>query len=189
MRKELHVEPPKPKATRERAVAGALQPGDKVALFGQDGHGELVGVKGQTAEVMFGGLKTLVKINQLEKLGRAEIKERELASKSKAGRLSGGKSSSGGGGNGVNITDRMAGFSPTLDLRGERAEDALTKTMSFVDDAVMLGMSEVKFLHGRGNGVLRQVVRDYLRSQRAVASVADEHADRGGDGVTIAVLK
>ncbi|WP_239691970.1 Smr/MutS family protein [Hymenobacter coccineus] len=89
----------------------------------------------------------------------------------------------------MNITDRMAGFSPTLDLRGERAEDALTKTMSFVDDAVMLGMPEVKFVHGRGNGVLRQVVRDYLRSVKAVASVADEHADRGGDGVTLAVLK
>ncbi|MEJ7663297.1 MAG: Smr/MutS family protein [Hymenobacter sp.] len=54
----------------------------------------------------------------------------------------------------MNITDRMAGFSPTLDLRGERAEDALTKTMSFADDAVMLGMPEVKFVHGRGNGVL-----------------------------------
>ena len=186
VRQELQIEPPKPKATRERAEAGALQPGDKVALFGQDGYGEVVSVKGNTAEVMFGGMKTLTKLNQLEKLGRAEIREREQAAKAKTGRLSGGSS---GGGNGVNITDRMAGFSPTLDLRGERAEDALTKTMSFVDDAVMLGMPEVKFLHGRGNGVLRQVVRDYLRRQRAVASVADEHADRGGDGVTIAVLK
>ncbi|WP_460502324.1 endonuclease MutS2, partial [Hymenobacter agri] len=156
VKKELQIEPPKPKATRERAVAGALQAGDKVALFGQDGYGELVSVKGQTAEVLFGGLKTLVKVNQLEKLGRAEIREREQAAKSRASKLSGG----GGGGNGVNITDRMAGFSPTLDLRGERAEDALTKTMSFVDDAVMLGMPEIKFLHGRGNGVLRNVVRD-----------------------------
>ncbi|MDQ2792836.1 MAG: Smr/MutS family protein, partial [Bacteroidota bacterium] len=187
VKKELQIEPPKPKATRERAVAGALQAGDKVALFGQDGHGEVISVKGQTAEVLFGGMKTLTKLSQLEKLGRAEIREREQAAKSKAGRLSGGSTSSGG--NSVNITDRMAGFSPTLDLRGERAEDALTKTMSFVDDAVMLGMPEIRFLHGRGNGVLRQVVRDYLRSQRAVASVADEHADRGGDGVTIAVLK
>ncbi len=186
VRTELQIEPPKAKATRERAEAGSLLPGDKVALFGQEGHGELVSVKGKTAEVMFGGLKTLVKIDQLEKLGRAEIRERELAAKTKKTRLSGGSTS--GGGN-MNITNRMAGFSPTLDLRGERAEDAITKTMSFVDDAVMLGMSEVKFLHGRGNGVLRQVVRDYLRSQKAVASVADEHADRGGDGVTIVVLK
>ena len=187
VRKELHIEPPKPKATRERAETGGLHPGDKVALFGQNGHGEVVSVKGNTAEVLFGGMKTLTKVSQLEKLGRAEIREREQATKAKAGKLSGGKS--GGGSTGVNITDRMAGFSPTLDLRGERAEDALTKTMGFVDDAVMLGMPEIKFVHGRGNGVLRQVVRDYLRAQRAVASVADEHADRGGDGVTVAVLK
>ncbi|UOQ71257.1 Smr/MutS family protein [Hymenobacter cellulosilyticus] len=61
--------------------------------------------------------------------------------------------------------------------------------MAFVDDAVMLGIPEIKFLHGRGNGVLRQVVRDYLHRVRAAASVADEHADRGGDGATVAVLK
>jgi DNA mismatch repair protein MutS2 len=181
VRKELQIEPPKPRPTRELAATHGLQAGDKVALLGQEGHGEVVSVKGKTAEVMFGGLKTLVKVNQLEKLSRAEIREREQAAKATAA-----KSATGGN---INMTSRMADFSPTLDLRGERAEDALTKTMSFVDDAVMLGMPEIKFLHGRGNGVLRQVVRDYLRSQRAVASVADEHADRGGDGVTIAVLK
>jgi DNA mismatch repair protein MutS2 len=181
VRKELQIEPPKARPSRELAEAGELQPGDKVALIGQEGHGEVVSVKGKTAEVLFGGLKTLVKVAQLEKLGRAEIKEREQAAKSAAAKL-------GMGGN-MNMTSRMADFSPTLDLRGERAEDALHKIMAFVDDAVMLGMPEIKFLHGRGNGVLRQVVRDYLRSQRAVASVADEHADRGGDGVTIAVLK
>ena len=181
VREELKIEPPKARPTRELAATDDLQPGDKVALLGQDGHGEVVSVKGKTAEVMFGGLKTLVKVAQLEKLSRAEIREREQAAKAAFAKLP-------TGGN-MNMTSRMADFSPTLDLRGERAEDALTKTMSFVDDAVMLGMPEIKFLHGRGNGVLRQVVRDYLRRQRAVASVADEHADRGGDGVTIAVLK
>ena len=84
VRTELQIEPPKPKATRERAEAGGLQPGDKVALFGQDGHGEVVSVKGNTAEVMFGGMKTLTKLSQLEKLGRAEIREREQAAKAKS---------------------------------------------------------------------------------------------------------
>ena len=185
VREELHIEPPKATPTRELASESDLQPGDKVALLGQDGYGELVGVKGKTAEVLFGGLKTLVKVAQLEKLSRAEIRDREAAAKAAAGKLSGGLRT---GGN-MNITSRMADFSPTLDLRGERAEDAVTKTMAFVDDAIMLGIPELKFLHGRGNGVLRQVVRDYLRTQRAIASVASEHADRGGDGVTIAVLK
>jgi DNA mismatch repair protein MutS2 len=53
----------------------------------------------------------------------------------------------------------------------------------------MFGIPEIKILHGRGNGVLRQIARDYLRRNRTIASVGDEHADRGGDGVTLAVLK
>ncbi|QIX60088.1 endonuclease MutS2 [Hymenobacter sp. BT18] len=181
VREKLQIEPPKPRPTRELAEAGTLKPGDKVALIGQEGHGELMSVKGKTAEVSFGGMKTLVKVNQLEKLSRSEIREREKEASRKAPAQYAGL--------GLDITGRMSGFNTTLDLRGERAEDALTKVMAYVDDAVMLGISEIKILHGRGNGVLRQIVRDYLRSQRTVASVADEHADRGGDGATVAVLK
>nr|WP_240935678.1 Smr/MutS family protein [Hymenobacter sp. HDW8] len=178
VKKELQIEPPKARATRETADAATLKPGDKVALIGQDGYGEIMSLKGKTAEVSFGGMKTIVKIAQLEKLGRAEIKEREKKAERNAPQ-----------GSGMDMTGRIANFSPNLDLRGERAEDALQKVMAFVDDAVMLGIPEIKFVHGRGNGVLRQITRDYLRSVRSVASVADEHAERGGDGATVAVLK
>jgi DNA mismatch repair protein MutS2 len=181
VREKLQVEPPKARPSRELADVSTLGPGDRVAILGQDGHGEVVSVKGKTAEVLFGGMKTLVKVAQLEKLSRAEVREREATARKAAVANSSGQS--------LDLTGRMAGFSPTLDLRGERAEDALTKLMSYVDDAVMFGVPEMKILHGRGNGVLRQVVRDYLRQTRAVASVGDEHADRGGDGVTLAVLK
>ena len=180
VQKELQPEPPKARPTRELAAADTLQPGDRVAILGQDGHGEVVSVKGKTAEVLFGGLKTLVKVSQLEKLSRAEVREREATAR---------KTAAANTGPSLDLTGRMAGFSPTLDLRGERAEDALTRLMAFVDDAVMFGIPEIKILHGRGNGVLRQVAREYLRRTRAVASVGDEHADRGGDGVTLAVLK
>ncbi|TGD79444.1 endonuclease MutS2 [Hymenobacter wooponensis] len=179
VREKLQIEPPRARATRELADATSLKPGDKVALIGQEGHGEIMSVKGKTAEVSFGGMKTLVKVGQLEKLTRSEIRERE---KEAARRAPAHYS-------GFDTTGKMSSFSPTLDLRGERAEDALNKIMAYVDDAVMLGVPEIKILHGRGNGVLRQVVRDYLHRTRAVASVADEHADRGGDGATIAVLK
>ncbi len=184
VRQELQIEPPQARPTRELAEAGTLQAGDRVAILGQDGHGEVVGVKGKTAEVLFGGLKTLVKVAQLEKLSRDEVREREQTARKTAA----ANANSGSSGR-VDITSRMSNFSPTLDLRGARAEDALTQLMGFVDDAVMLGIPELRVLHGRGNGVLRQVARDYLRQTRAVASVADEHADRGGDGVTVAVLK
>jgi DNA mismatch repair protein MutS2 len=179
VREKLQIEPPKPKATRELAEAGTLKVGDKVALIGQEGYGELMSVKGKTAEVSFGGMKTIVKISQLEKLTRSEIREREKESARRAPAQYAG----------FDTTGKMSSFSPTLDLRGERAEDALTKITAYVDDAVMLGVPEIKILHGRGNGVLRQVVRDYLHRTRQVASVADEHADRGGDGATVAVLK
>jgi DNA mismatch repair protein MutS2 len=181
VREKLQVEPPKARPSRELADPNTLHPGDRVAILGQEGHGEVVSVKGKTAEVLFGGLKTLVKVAQLEKLSRAEVREREATARKTAAANSSGQS--------LDITGRMANFSPTLDLRGERAEDALTKLMSFVDDAVMLGIPEIKILHGRGNGVLRQIARDYLRRNRTIASVGDEHADRGGDGVTLAVLK
>ncbi|MFC5269886.1 endonuclease MutS2 [Adhaeribacter terreus] len=155
-----------------------LQPGDKVTLIGQDSYGELVGIKGKTAEVLFGGMKTIVKLNNLERAaaGAAKMKpEKETAS--------------GSGRSNMNMTSRMADFSPTLDVRGERAEDALTKVMAFTDDAIMLGIPEIKIIHGRGTGILKQMIRDYLRSQREVASVADEHIERGGDGVSVVVLK
>ncbi|GAB3236801.1 endonuclease MutS2 [Hymenobacter seoulensis] len=179
VREKLQIEPPKPKATRELADPSTLKPGDKVALLGQEGHGEIMAVKGKTAEVSFGGMKTIVKVNQLEKLTRSEIREREKEAARKAPAQY----------SGFSTTDKMSSFSPTLDLRGERAEDALNKIRSYVDDAIMLGVPEIKILHGRGNGVLRQIARDYLHHVREVASVADEHADRGGDGATVAVLK
>ena len=154
-----------------------LAPGDKVALIGQDSYGELVGIKGKTAEVLFGGMKTIVKLDNLQRAapGAAKLKpEKETAEPSRSN---------------MNMTRRMADFTSTIDVRGERAEDALTKVMAFTDDAIMLGIPEIKIIHGRGTGILKQMIRDYLRSQREVASVADEHIERGGDGATVVVLK
>src|SRR5690606_39077965 len=140
-----------------------LQPGDKVALIGQDSYGELIGIKGKTAEVLFGGMKTIVKLANLERaaVGATKMKpEKEVVSGSRSN---------------VNMTNRRADFTSSIDVRGERAEDALTKVMAFTDDAIMLGIPEIKIIHGRGTGILKQMIRDYLRSQREVASVADEH--------------
>ena len=61
--------------------------------------------------------------------------------------------------------------------------------MNFTDEAIMLGIPEIKIIHGRGNGILRQVVRDYLYSVPEVASLGSEAEERGGDGATLAVLK
>jgi DNA mismatch repair protein MutS2 len=59
----------------------------------------------------------------------------------------------------------------------------------FIDTAILLGQGELRILHGKGEGVLRKVVREQLKKYKQVASMADEHVERGGDGITIVVLK
>jgi DNA mismatch repair protein MutS2 len=151
-----------------------LQAGDYVSLIGQDSVGQIVAIKGKTAEVLFGDIKTIVKVDNLERSERRSTKPKKETAPASLG---------------MNLTQRMADFNPSLDVRGQRAEDALTTVMAFVDDAVMLGIPEIKIIHGRGNGILKQVLRDYIRRVREVASVSDEHIERGGDGVSIVVLK
>ena len=80
-------------------------------------------------------------------------------------------------------------FSQEIDLRGKRADEALTEIINYIDDAVMVGAAEVRILHGTGTGALRQVVRDYLQMQPHVLSYHDAHPDQGGAGITIAELK
>ena len=83
------------------------------------------------------------------------------------------------------INRRKAEFSPILDLRGKRGEDALALLISFLDDALMFGLSTVRIVHGKGDGILREIVRQRLRESKGVTRFYGEHADRGGEGVTI----
>lgn len=162
----------------KRVTNGTIKEGDNVSLVGQDSYGQVVSIKGKTAEVLFGGLKTIVKVDNLEKVEGQVAKPKKAKAEAAEGYT-----------RGMNITKRLADFTSTLDIRGEYAEDALTKVMNFTDEAVMLGIPEIKIIHGRGNGVLRQVVRDYLHSVPEVASLGNEASERGGDGATLAVLK
>jgi DNA mismatch repair protein MutS2 len=84
---------------------------------------------------------------------------------------------------------KQANFNPQLDIRGMRAEEVEPLLMQFLDDAILLSQSQLKIIHGKGEGILRKVVRERLKKTKAVASFADEHADRGGDGATVVVLK
>ncbi|GAB3203278.1 endonuclease MutS2 [Pontibacter aydingkolensis] len=168
-----------PRPAHKRLANASIKEGDNVALVGQDSVGQVVSIKGKTAEVLFGGLKTIVKVDNLEKI-EGQVAKQKKAAETKADQ---------GYTRGMNITQRMADFGSTLDIRGEYAEDALNKVMNFTDEAIMLGIPEIKIVHGRGNGVLRQVVRDYLYSLPEVASVGNEAEERGGNGATLAVLK
>ena len=80
---------------------------------------------------------------------------------------------------------KLLNFELTLDLRGKRADEALALLQKYIDDATLLSLNEVRILHGKGNGVLRQLTRDYLRSRKEIRSVRDEALERGGAGVTL----
>ena len=89
----------------------------------------------------------------------------------------------------VDVSQRKLNFKDNIDVRGMRAVDALEAVQSFIDDAIMVGIGSVSILHGKGTGALKEEIRRYLRTVPDVATAADEHADRGGAGITIVTFR
>ena len=77
---------------------------------------------------------------------------------------------------------------PSLDLHGMETMEALPELDKYIDDAFLAGLREVQINHGRGTGVLRSFVHDYLRHHRLVKSFRDGDYHEGGIGVTIVQL-
>jgi len=89
---------------------------------------------------------------------------------------------------GFNWVERNATFNPRLDLRGEREEDALKKVALWMDEAYALGQFNLKIIHGRGDGILRKSLRQYLKTLNYVRSYHSEQEEQGGDGCTVITL-
>jgi DNA mismatch repair protein MutS2 len=150
-----------------------IKPGDRVRIIGQESSGIVLQVQGKNASVSFGELKSYVSLSKLEKISGKQ--ERQVNKKLQS--------------MGMNVLDKRISFSPSLDIRGKRVEEVIPILDPFLDTAILLGHSQLKILHGKGEGVLRKVVREHLKRYKEVASVSDEHVDRGGDGITLVVLK
>jgi len=86
------------------------------------------------------------------------------------------------------IDEHRNGFSQEIDVRGMRGDEALLSIQRFVDDAILIGVSRVRILHGKGNGILRMLVRQYLEALPNVISCKDEHVQFGGAGITVVEL-
>ena len=87
------------------------------------------------------------------------------------------------------VNDLRAKFEYRLDLRGSRADEALAQLAKYIDTARLLGESEVSVLHGKGDGILKTVLRDYLKTNPEVESFRAERVEFGGEGITIIKLK
>ena len=87
------------------------------------------------------------------------------------------------------IDDRQKNFHHDLDVRGMRGDEALNQVQYYIDDAILVGAGRVRILHGKGNGILRQLIRHYLNTVPNVASCRDEHVQFGGAGITVVDLE
>jgi len=147
--------------------------GDKVRLIGQEVTGTVQSIKDDSAIVQFGDLRSTVKIKRLIRSDLVEANSTTTRARSM----------------GVDVMRKQSSFNSTLDIRGKRVEEVIAVLDQFIDDAILLGQSQLKILHGKGEGVLRKVVRDHLKKVKQIVSLADEHVERGGDGITVVILK
>lgn len=165
--------------TRSRnGGAVVIGPGDLVKLAGSDTRGEVISVSRGNAVIAVGNIRTVAKLNKLEKIrGAAGVKTAGTMTKAGAGSYAAYQQSAG------------MRFNHEADLRGMRGEDALAELEKLVDRALMLGVEKLRIVHGRGDGILRKLVRNYLQEYDQVTKLEDEHPDRGGDGVTYAYFE
>lgn len=153
-----------------------LRPGDKVRMKGQNTVGDIIELNEKNAVVAFGQLITTLPRKQIERLSNNEAKKIEKGNSSGRSRLM------------SNFSERRLTFKPEIDIRGQRVEEAISKIREFIDEAIMFEVSQLRILHGKGHGILKETIRDYLRAEPMVRSYKDEHVDFGGAGITIVNL-
>ena len=166
-------------ASSAAVIAPKIKPveiGSIVKIKGQTGVGEVIGINGNNAIVTFGMLKTTVKLDRLEHtdapVQKAIAKSTFVSSETQD-----------------RVYEKKLSFKQDIDVRGMRGDEAIQAVTYFIDDAILLGISRVRILHGTGNGILRTLIRDYLSGVSGVAHFQDEHVQFGGAGITVVDLE
>ena len=153
-----------------------IEVGDYVRLKGQTSAGTVMELQGKQAIVAFGMLKSTVKLEQLEKVSKGQIK-REIQ-----------KSTFISSQTADEMHEKKIHFKQEIDVRGMRGDEALQAVTYFIDDAIQVGANQVRILHGTGTGILRQLIRQYLATVPGVRHFQDEHVQFGGAGITVVDL-
>ncbi|UVQ48484.1 endonuclease MutS2 [Parabacteroides faecis] len=175
-RKERKKQKQNAPPTKQAFNRDVIEVGDNVRLKGQVSAGTVMELQGKQAVVAFGMIKSTVKLEQLEKVSKGQIKKEIQKSTFVS----------------VGTTDHMhekkLNFKQEIDVRGMRGDEALQAVTYFIDDAIQVGAGRVRILHGTGTGILRQLIRDYLHSVPGVEHYHDEHVQFGGAGITVVEL-
>ena len=161
---------------RQEAFRNApLKVGEKIRVKDNGMVGEVVKVSAKAVVVIIGNISSKMPVDKVERITSNEFKNATKESTRTASAIKVDSS----------INERKLNFSTEIDVRGERLNDAVEKVTRYIDDAIMLGVSNVRIIHGKGTGVLRDELQKLIRTMPGVATVRDEHIQFGGTGVTI----
>jgi DNA mismatch repair protein MutS2 len=152
-------------------------PGDKIRLLESGNIGEVIDSDKYKVVIALGNIMTTLSIDKIEHVSKNEIKKQEkiIGMIPKADSL---KRTN-------DLMNKKLSFKTDIDVRGQRAEEALSNIQAFIDDAIMVRAKTLRILHGKGYGILKEVIRNYLKTEPAISSFRDEHVQFGGAGITI----
>jgi DNA mismatch repair protein MutS2 len=163
--------------TAKETFTGEIEKGDTVRIKGQTATGTVIELQNRQVTVAFGMIKSTVKPDRLEKISRNRLKKE--ASRSMFASVPTADS----------IYEKKLNFKQEIDIRGMRRDEAVQTATYFIDDAILTNVSSVRILHGKGNGILRQLIRNYLSTVPGVKCYRDEHVQFGGTGITVVELE
>jgi len=156
----------------------SIKIGSTVRVKGQGGYGQVIEIKKDNVVIALGQFKLPAKLNQLEIVSNNKIKKENR-----------NKNSYIVSSTIEDIRERNLNFKREIDVRGMRGDEALQAVTYFIDDAIIVNVEQVRILHGTGTGILRELIRKYLKTIPAVSSFADEHIQFGGAGITVVKFK
>ena len=172
-------------ATKKSTDNQPIATGDTVRIKGLSSVGEVESTDGKMATVIFGGMKTKMRVERLEHAEKP--KPQTTKAEERNNNIAGSYATVSRDTRDV-IDNRKLNFRQDLDVRGMRGDEAINAVTYFIDDAILVGMPRVRILHGTGTGVLRQLIRQYLATIPNVKSYRDEHVQFGGAGITVVDL-
>ena len=162
-----------------------LKVGDTVRIKGLSSIGKVESIDGKMATVIFGDMRTKMRAERLEHAeeSKIQISKQEERNTNIVGAYGNASKDT------RNVIDnRKLNFKQDIDIRGMRGDEAINAVTYFIDDAILVGVSRVRILHGTGTGILRQLIRQYLATIPNVAHFRDEHVQFGGAGITVVDL-
>lgn len=168
--------PKEQQAAQQTPQVAPITEGCPVRIKGQSSVGEVLEINGKNAVVAFGSIKTTVKLERLERSNATPQKQEPAKSTFVSNQTQ------------DSMYEKKLNFKQDIDVRGMRGDEALQAVTYFVDDAILVGMSRVRILHGTGTGILRTLIRQYLQTVPGVRHFADEHVQFGGAGITVVDL-